>query len=248
MKLAILIPTYNECENIPILLQGIMNVALLEDSTEFSVYVIDDSSPDGTFDIVRNFQKKLFPNNFSVEVLSRAKKEGLGKAYVWGFNFIRSLINLPDYVLQMDADLSHDPLYLASFIKAAKYTGADFIVGSRYISGGAIPKNWPPYRKFLSIYGNLFTKIMLNKELSDYTGGYNMFSISLFQKIDLAKLNFSGYGFLIVLKLEALKLKSKLVQIPIVFVDRTLGQSKMPLNTILNNFLLVIKLRFFNNE
>jgi dolichol-phosphate mannosyltransferase len=225
-----------------------MDVALLEDSTEFSVYVLDDSSPDGTFDVVRNFQKKLLPNNLSVEVLSRAKKEGLGKAYIWGFDFIKSLVNLPDYVLQMDADLSHDPLYLASFINAAKYARGDFIVGSRYISGGAIPKDWPPYRKFLSIYGNLFTKIMLNKELSDYTGGFNMFSISLIQKIDLEKLNFSGYGFLIVLKLEALRHKSKLVQIPIVFVDRTLGQSKMPLSTVFNNFLLVIKLRFFNNE
>ncbi len=247
MKLAILIPTYNECENIPILLQGIIDVALLDNSTEFNVYVIDDSSPDGTYDVVRNFKKNIFPNNLSVEVLSRAKKEGLGKAYIWGFDFIKSLINLPDYILQMDADLSHDPLYLPSFIDAANI-GADFIVGSRYILGGAIPKNWPPYRKFLSIYGNLFTKIMLNKELSDYTGGFNMFSISLIQKIDLQKLNFSGYGFLIVFKLEALRLKSKLVQIPIVFVDRSLGQSKMPLNTIFKNFLLVIKLRFFNNE
>jgi dolichol-phosphate mannosyltransferase len=120
---------------------------------------------------------------------------------------------------------------------------ADFVVGSRYIPGGTVPSEWPLYRKTMSILGNYFARSMLQPELTDYTGGFNMYSIGLIKAVDFDKIHCSGYGFLIELKLVMLGQKKTLVQIPIAFMDRSRGKSKMPLSTIIDSFILVLKLK-----
>lgn len=245
LKIGILIPTFNEYENIGILLTKIYEIAKNDSLTFFSIYIIDDSSPDRTAELVLTLQKKMVLDNFSLNLLSRSQKEGLGKAYIFGFSFLKVLEHGPDYILQMDADLSHDPKYIPSFIKAARHHKSDFIVGSRYIHGGSIPSEWPFHRKFLSIFGNFYIKKMLGDKLTDYTGGFNMYSMDLIKAINFEKIHSAGYGFLIDLKITTLKHTKLLIQIPIVFSDRSRGESKMPLNTIIDNFILVIKLKFF---
>ena len=245
IKIFILIPTFNEYENIATLLKKIYEIAKNDSSVLFSIYIIDDSSPDGTAELVVNVKKELVLDNYSLNLLSRYKKEGLGKAYIWGFNYLKELDQKPDYVLQMDADLSHDPKYIPSFVMAARVHKPYFIVGARYIFGGSIPSEWPVHRKFLSIFGNFYTRKMLGDELTDYTGGFNMYSMELINAINFDEIHSNGYGFLIDLKFTILKHNKLLIQIPIAFSDRKRGKSKMPLNTVLDNFFLVFKLKFF---
>jgi dolichol-phosphate mannosyltransferase len=243
LKIAVLIPTYNEYENIAVLVGQIFDIATRDPMTLFSVFIIDDSSPDGTAALVLDIKKKLILDNFTLTVLIRQRKEGLAKAYIYAFAHIKSSPSPPDYVLQMDADLSHNPKYIPNFVNAVKNYGADFVVGSRYIPGGTIPSEWPIYRKAISILGNYFARRMLQPELTDYTGGFNMYSIELIKVVDFDKIHCSGYGFLIELKLIMLRQKKTLVQIPIAFLDRSRGKSKMPPSTIIDSFILVLKLK-----
>jgi dolichol-phosphate mannosyltransferase len=242
MKLAILIPTYNESQNISLLLNEIkLNTSYITEA-EIEVYVIDDSSPDKTGELVNICKAKLNSNHFNINLITRDKKEGLGAAYISAFKYLLDLQKPPDLVLQMDADLSHNPIYISDFLHAAT-EGSDFVVGSRYIVGGSIP-NWAWYRKILSKSGNYYSRIVLGNEITDYTGGYNLFSIALINKINFDDINHQGYGFLIALKYHALLLSKKTSQIPIKFLDRSFGHSKMPASTILKNFLLVLIIRF----
>jgi dolichol-phosphate mannosyltransferase len=238
MNLAIAIPTYNEAANVKKLLPKIKNSLKDYPSLHTTVFIIDDNSPDGTAEIVEHLEEKLKSNDFSIKVLRRKRKEGLGKAYVYAFNKIIKLDN--DFVIQMDADLSHDPKYLTQFLDATK--SADFVVGSRYIKGGATP-DWTWNRKILSRGGNLYTRLMLGSQISDYTGGYNLFSTKLLKKINHKTLQAGGYGFLIELKYKAMKNCANLQQVPIVFIDRQHGDSKLPRGIILQNLSLVAKLK-----
>ena len=183
----------------------------------------------------------LKTDNFEVNLINRKKKEGLGRAYIDTFRYLLRLDSPPNLVLQMDADLSHNPKYISLFINAA-INGSDFVVGSRYIEGGSVP-NWSWYRKFLSKGGNFFARAVLGNSITDYTGGYNLYALELLKKIDLNSINQSGYGFQIALKNEARRHANKISEVPIEFLDREYGVSKMPLNTILKNFLLVISIK-----
>lgn len=241
MNLAILIPTYNEASNIEKLLRDIASIAIRNTSNNIYVYVIDDSSPDGTAIITRRIGAKLSKSNFHVNLILRNKKEGIGKAYLEGFQVLFKSSIPFDYALQMDSDLSHNPEYIDMYIGAAQ-AGADFVIGSRYIPGGSIP-NWGLHRRLLSKGGNLFAQLILGKEISDYTGGYNMFSLPLLRKINYNRININGYGFLIALKYHALKYCTRIIQLPIVFHDRLHGNSKMPIKTIISSFILVLQLR-----
>ena len=169
--------------------------------------------------------------------MHRMGKDGLGKAYVAGFHQL--LKKNYTHILQMDADLSHDPKYIPEFIQAAKT--ADFIVGARYIKGGATP-DWAWHRKLLSRFGNLYTRLFLGSKIHDYTGGYNMYSADLLRAIDLATLQAGGYGFLIELKYRAVTHAKIIHEVPIVFMDRLHGTSKIPRSTIIKNLLLVPQL------
>jgi dolichol-phosphate mannosyltransferase len=239
MKLAIAIPTYNEAVNVRKLLPAIKRHLENYPGLQCTVFIIDDSSPDGTAEVVTALSKEISDKKFNVRVLSRAKKEGLGKAYVFAFEQI-----IPedfDYILQMDADLSHDPKYIPELLDQTK--NADFVVGSRYMKGGSTP-DWQWYRKLQSRGGNLYTRFFLGSKITDYTGGYNLYSSDLLKKIDLKTLQAGGYGFLIDLKHKALIHCESVVQIPIVFKDRQHGTSKIPRSTIIKNFLLVPKIRY----
>lgn len=239
MKIALLIPTYNEAENIQILLPLLAASHAHHREVRLSVYVIDDNSPDGTRQLVEFLAESLNSEFFCVKTLARNSKEGLGKAYVHGFRHILKDVNL-DYVIQMDADLSHDPIYLGNFFTLARQ-GIDLVVASRYVVGGGVP-DWSWYRKLLSRFGNLYAKILLGDTITDYTGGFNMYSTRLLRLLDFDQLNAPGYGFLITLKFEAVCKATSVSQFPIVFVDRKAGESKMPLSTIASNFKLVFDL------
>ncbi len=239
MKLAIAVPTYNEATNIKKLLPAIQKNLLAYPDLECVVFVIDDASPDGTADVAERLGKQLQTKGFRVQLIRRQKKEGLGKAYVFAFHKI--LKQDFDYILQMDADLSHDPKYLPEFLRA---TGnADFVVGSRYVKGGSTP-DWQWHRKLLSHGGNTYTRLLLDSKITDYTGGFNLYSAKLLKDINLDRIQAVGYGFLIELKYKALKHSRGVVQVPIVFMDRRHGSSKIPRGIIFKNLALVAKLRF----
>ena len=239
MNIALLIPTYNEAENIRTLLPEVAAILKKNSGVSLCVYVIDDNSPDGTQQEAESIAQTINGDNFCVRTVARTHKEGLGKAYVHGFRHVLEAGNF-DYVIQMDADLSHSPVYLSSFFNLANQ-GIDLVVASRYVEGGAVP-DWSWHRKLLSKLGNLYARTLLGSTISDYTGGFNMFSTRLLQQIDFERLNSPGYGFLITLKYEALTKSRSVVQVPIVFVDRKSGESKMPLSTLANNFKLVFDL------
>jgi dolichol-phosphate mannosyltransferase len=145
-----------------------------------------------------------------------------------------------DHILSMDADLSHDPKYIKKFIAASKDN--QLVIGSRYVSGGATP-DWPLLRIILSKYGNYYTRLFLNKRISDYTGGFNMYRSKLLEEIGLDTIESTGYGFLIELKYKASKKAESISQVPIIFRDRQHGKSKIPKSTLIKNLLLVQKLR-----
>lgn len=246
MKISILVPTYNESGNIGLLLESLKKVSDRFGDVNFNVVVLDDSSPDGTASIGRAIGQKLKSDNYSVTVLVREKKEGLGRAYIFGFKEMMNLEDVPDYILQMDADLSHNPEYIDQFIHAAR-DGADFVTATRYIHGGATP-DWSWYRKMLSRGGNFYAKSILGRELTDYTGGFNMYHTKLLAQIDFDSLYSAGYGFLIDLKHRAAVKSRKITQVPIVFHDRQHGNSKMPARTIVDSLFLVLKIRFAKND
>ena len=236
----IAIPTYNEVTNVDNLLNELHEQLSSIKELDTTVLIIDDNSPDGTGNLVQKLSKNYKSKNFRIIMLSRKTKDGLGRAYITGFE---KLIDLNvDYVIQMDADLSHDPSYLPGFIMAAekKY---DFIVGSRYISGGSTP-DWSIYRRALSRNGNLYARLILGNKISDYTGGFNMYSLDLLKKIGPGLITSNGYGFLIELKYRAILKAKNIKEIPIVFRDRVHGKSKLPKSTIIKNLILVPLIRF----
>lgn len=240
LKVAIVTPTYNEAKNIKTLLSGLEDVCNGINGVNFTVMVVDDSSPDGTAKVALDYANKVKAKNFSVEVLIRKEKDGIGKAYIYGFNEV--IKRGFDYVIQIDADLSHNPKYIADLVAEAK-KGTDFITTSRYMPGGAI-LDWDIQRRILSLGGNLYTRFFLGSKITDYTTGLNMFSVKLLKKLDVNSLEYGGYAFFTELKYLALLNTDSYDQIPLIFTDRQHGKSKMPKNTVLINLFLVPKLRF----
>jgi dolichol-phosphate mannosyltransferase len=243
LSVAIVVPTYNEAGNIQNLFQKINeNVASIK-NTVFKIFIIDDSSPDGTAAVAIKTTKTLTAPNLSVKVLVKKKKEGLGKAYTWGFKKVMAE-GFYDYILEMDADLSHDPVYLKDFAREA-HSKQDIVVASRYIKGGSTP-DWSRYRKFLSKFGNYYVRLFLGSRFTDWTGGYNMYSTDLLQRIKLEDLS-TGYTFQLELKNRALKKATSTGEIPIIFPDRQEGESKIPADTMKKTLAMVPKLAFQNN-
>jgi dolichol-phosphate mannosyltransferase len=243
LTLAILVPTYNEYENIGELLRGISAVQAVHWNWNFHVYVVDDSSPDGTGAHTKKVAGDLNRPGYQVQLLTRTKKEGLGKAYIFGFKYALNDQRVrPDFVMQMDADLSHDPKYLNNFVQAFE-SGAQVVLGARYIPGGGCP-DWSWHRKLLSSGGNYYARAVLGSTVHDYTGGFNAYAVSILRAITLDRLDSAGYGFQIDLKFQMLKQQPQIVEVPIQFIDRQRGKSKMPLNTVFQNFLLVLKIKF----
>ncbi len=214
MKHIILMPTYNEAENI----EKIISVIL---STYQNVYlkVIDDNSPDGTGKIVAN----MLSQNPRLSLLSRSSKTGLGSAYIEGIKVVIKDSTVT-HIITMDADLSHDPAYLAQMMEQSKYF--DVVIGSRYITGGRTV-GWEMWRRTLSFFGNLYARLITRTPIHDMTAGFICISIDLLKTIDLEKVGASGYAFLMELKYALCQKHAKIKEIPIVFVNRLGGESKI---------------------
>ncbi|MEW6016095.1 MAG: polyprenol monophosphomannose synthase [Candidatus Zixiibacteriota bacterium] len=209
----IIFPTYNEKENI----ERIINAVLGQDDS-IEVLVVDDNSPDGTGQIV----DKLAAANRRIHILHREKKEGLGRAYIAGFKW--AIERKYDYIFEMDADFSHGPDYIPDFLEAIKEN--DLVIGSRYISGVNVI-NWPMSRLLLSYFANVYTRIITGLPVRDATGGFKCFRRQALEAIPLDSIKSNGYIFQIEVSLRIWKKGMRLKEIPIVFVDRRLGASKM---------------------
>ncbi len=226
----VIIPTYNESENIAKIIPDILKFT----KGEVDIAVVDDNSPDGTADVVRSFQKE----NENIILINRLKKEGLGKAYVAGFEF--ALKNGYEFIFEMDADYSHDPKEIKNFLK--KIRDYDLVIGSRYVQGVRV-LNWPLRRLFLSVFANLYTKIITGMPIYDATGGFKCFRRKVLESINLKKVKSNGYAFQIEMNFKAFKKGFKITEMPIVFVDRIKGHSKMSRKIVWEAAWMVWKLR-----
>lgn len=220
-KVAIITPTYNEEKNIQNLIEQIFSLEKNTDKWQFNLVVVDSQSPDKTGEKVKSLQKK-YRNLFLVET----EKKGLGRAYVEGYRFVFEKIN-PYLVIQMDADLSHQPKYILDFLKAVE-KGNDFVLGSRYIKGGSIPKEWAWYRKLFSMFGNFIIKIgFANFKINDWTSGFRAIKTWVIKEIMNQTKKYSGYVFQIATIDQTLKKGARIQEIPINFIDRRFGESKI---------------------
>jgi len=231
----VVIPTYNEKDNICLILQAIFGL-----NNSFHVLVIDDGSPDGTADIVRNMQSQ-FPGQLFLE--ERKGKLGLGTAYIHGFKW--ACERNYAFIFEMDADFSHDPADLPRLYDACKNGGADLAIGSRYIKGGGLV-NWPRDRIALSKGGSLYTRLITWMPVRDPTAGFMCYRKEVLDTINLDKIVFVGYAFQIEMKFAAWKLGFKLKEVPIIFRDREKGVSKMNKGIVKEGILGVLELRWYS--
>ena len=224
------VPTYNEAGNILGLLERIGAVL-----PAARIIVVDDGSPDGTADLV---ESSRVTKDEGVRVLRRSGKQGLGAAYRAGF--AAALADGAEICIQMDADLSHDPQYLPALVSAVT-TGADAALGSRYIPGGSI-ENWPRLRRFLSRWGNRFAAGMLGLAVNDATSGFRAYRRSLLEAMSFETVRAEGYGFQIEMTHRAVRGGARIIEVPILFKDRTVGESKLTHHIIGEAFVLVVGL------
>ena len=228
LKVLVISPTYNEKKNISELIDRISNTSNLID-----ILIIDDNSPDCTAELVR---KKMNENN-NIHLLERERKLGLGTAYCSGF--LWALERDYDLIIQMDADLSHNPDDIPRLIDEAET--ADLIIGSRYIEGVNVV-NWPMHRLLLSYFANWYARIFIRFPIKDATGGYKCFRRKVLESIDLTKIRSEGYSFQIEMNFLAWMKGFKLSEIPIVFTERTVGESKMNMSIVIEAIWIVPKL------
>jgi len=231
----IVLPTYNERENLRHALARIREVAQ-GDGIQLHTLIVDDSSPDGTGELADQLATEL-PD---VSVLHRGGKEGLGKAYVAGFR--QALGMGAERIFEMDADLSHDASYLPHFLRLID-RGADLVLGSRYVKGGGV-ENWGLGRKIISRGGCLYAQTILGLPYHDLTGGFKCFRRRVLETIDLENIDTAGYGFQIEMTYRAHKLGFTVAELPIIFVDRKVGESKMSNDIVFEAVKNVWKLRF----
>jgi dolichol-phosphate mannosyltransferase len=229
-KTLVIIPTYNEIDNIGNLVREISS---LEHTID--ILIVDDNSPDGTGDFIKGMQE----SHKNLHLLEREGKLGLGTAYVAGFKF--ALNNGYEYIFEMDADFSHDPKEIPNFLKAIEE--ADLVIGSRYITGVNVV-NWPLRRLFLSYFANRYTSIVTGLPLCDSTGGYKCFRRIVLESINLDNIKSGGYSFQIEINLKAWKKGFRIKEIPIIFIDRAVGKSKMSKAIIREAVWMVWKLKF----
>lgn len=230
-KILVIIPTYNEAENVSNIITEVLRQSNAEN--HFQVLVVDDNSPDGTAGIVKKMQ------TLDIHLLERPSKSGLGTAYVKGFGF--AIEKKFDYVFEMDADFSHDPRYLPSFIEKIN-EGFDLVVGSRYINGISVA-NWPLSRLFLSYFANIYTRIITGLKVKDTTAGFACYRVSKLAQIELSKIKSNGYSFQIEMKFLFYKKGFRIAEIPILFIDRHAGSSKMSKAVVYESIFMVWKLK-----
>lgn len=237
-RIVINIPTYNEIENIPQLLEEISQV--ISDIPQYEIHIlfIDDMSPDGTGKLIKQYKQ----TNPQIHLIT-GQKNGLGVAYIRGFKFSIEELGA-DFVMEMDADLSHDPKVIPQFLQKIE-EGSDFVIGSRYIPGGSIPEDWGLHRKLNSKFGNLFASWFLKlKNAKDCTSGYRLISTALLNKLQFNNLETKGYSFQVSLLYEAVRVGAVVSEVPIQFKDRIKGQSKLRFADIVEFIKYCLKVRF----
>ncbi|HAL83450.1 MAG TPA: dolichyl-phosphate beta-D-mannosyltransferase [Mucilaginibacter sp.] len=227
----VIIPTYNEKENIERMIRKVFSLP-----HDFHVLIIDDGSPDGTQNIVKQLQPE-FPERLFLE--ERAGKQGLGTAYIHGFKW--AIAHEYDYIFEMDADFSHNPDDLMR-LRQACVDGADSAIGSRYINGVNVV-NWPMSRVLMSYFASVYVRFVTGINIQDFTAGFMCYKRKVLETVNLDKIKFVGYAFQIEMKYTTVKHGFKLVEVPIIFTDRTLGTSKMSTSIFREAFWGVIQMR-----
>ena len=228
----VIIPTYNEKENIEKIIRAVLSL-----DGEYHILVIEDGSPDGTAQIVRRLQEEFSDR---LHMIERKGKLGLGTAYITGFKW--SVENGYDYIFEMDADFSHNPDDLPRLYEACAKNGADLAIGSRYCNGISVI-NWPIGRVIMSYYASVYVRTVLGMKVYDTTAGFKCYRRNVLETIDLDKVRMKGYGFQIEMKYTTFKLGFNIQEVPIIFVDRTEGTSKMSSGIFGEAFWGVMKLK-----
>ncbi len=234
-KALVITPTYNEAVNLPKLIPKV-----LHQSNDIEILIVDDNSPDGTAEIVKNMQR----TNPRIHLIERPRKMGLGTAYVAGFKF--AIEHQLDFVFEMDADFSHNPKELLNFL--VKIQDYDLVIGSRYCRGVSVVY-WPFRRLILSYFANRYTRIITGMPVNDATGGFKCYRRSVLESIELDEIKSNGYAFQIEMNYKVWKKGFRLCEIPIIFVDRDMGESKMSKDIVYEAAFMVWKLKlrsFFN--
>ncbi|MBO5619503.1 MAG: polyprenol monophosphomannose synthase [Paludibacteraceae bacterium] len=233
MDRLVIIPTYNEKENIEAIIAAVMELPL-----DFDVLVIDDGSPDGTAAIVKRLMEDRFQGR--VHLIERAGKQGLGTAYIAGFQW--AIEHKAEYIFEMDADFSHNPMDLMKLYDACANGGADLAIGSRYVTGVNVV-NWPMGRVLMSYFASKYVRFVLGVNIHDTTAGFVCYKRHTLETIELNQIRFKGYAFQIEMKFTAVKCGAKIIEVPIVFVNRVLGTSKMSGGIFSEALLGVIRLK-----
>ena len=233
MERLVIIPTYNEKENIEAIITAVMELPL-----EFNVLVIDDGSPDGTAAIVKSLMAGKFKGR--VHLVERSGKLGLGTAYICGFKW--AIEHKAEYIFEMDADFSHNPQDLLKLYDACANQGADLAIGSRYVTGVNVV-NWPMGRVLMSYFASKYVRTVLGVDIHDTTAGFVAYKRHTLETMELGKIRFKGYAFQIEMKFTAHKCGAKIIEVPIVFVNRVLGTSKMSGGIFSEALFGVIKLK-----
>lgn len=234
-KVVVVVPTYNERENLPILVGRLAELGL----ADLHVLVVDDNSPDGTGEVA---DKLAAESDGRVSVLHRTEKDGLGRAYVAGMS--RALEDGADIVVQMDADLSHPHTAIPVMVEALTTTNASVVLGSRYVPGGSTASEWPWHRKALSAWANLYVNAILGLGVRDATAGFKAWEAQALREVDLASVGSNGYSFQVEMNYRAVQRGLRLAEVPIRFEERVEGASKMSLGVQLESAAAPWKLRF----
>ncbi|ACL70248.1 polyprenol monophosphomannose synthase [Halothermothrix orenii] len=236
MKTLIIIPTYNERENIKDLLREVFNI-----NEDIDILVVDDNSPDGTAELVKELKEQKYKTR--LHLLVREGKLGLASAYITGFKW--ALKHNYQYIFEMDADFSHNPVYIPDFLEKLK--NYDLVLGSRYVEGGGV-KDWGLIRKIMSRGGSLYARLILNLPYHDLTGGFKGFRREVLEAIDLDSVKSEGYSFQIEMTYRAHLKGFNIKETPIIFEDRTLGKSKMSKKIFMEAVFMVWWLRFHKRQ
>lgn len=232
MSNLVIIPTYNEKENIKNIIDAVFTL-----EEEFHILVVDDGSPDGTANIVKELQSKY---KTKLHLEEREGKQGLGTAYIHGFKW--GLAKNYDFIFEMDADFSHNPKDLPRLLQACKKDGYDMSIGSRYTKGGKV-ENWPLGRWLMSYFASFYVRVILWINIQDTTAGFKCYSRKVLETLDLDNVWFVGYAFQIEMKYSTLKNGFKIKEVPVTFIDRVFGESKMNMGIFKEAFVGVVKLR-----
>jgi len=235
----VIIPTYNEIENIEPMIRKVCGLEF-----ETDILIVDDGSPDGTADVVKSLQSEFK----QVHLLERSEKNGLGTAYIHGFKWC--LEHKYDFIFEMDCDFSHNPNDLVRLHEACLSQPADVAVGSRYVNHLVNVVNWPMGRVLLSYFASMYVRFITRMSVMDTTAGFVCYRAEVLRKIELDKIKFRGYAFQIEMKFTAIKYGFKLVEVPIIFTDRTAGTSKMSKGIVKEALFGVIQMKlrsFFRN-